>query len=71
MSRRDFGFNLLGNGIFFNQSTRRSVDINPSDPILRDTEQFERSYQPMIDEQAMLPYQQHLVRKLYGGKSYF
>lgn len=71
MSRRDFGFNLLGNGMYLNQSSRRSIDVNPSSRMLLDYDQFKRSYQPMIDEQAMIPHQIGLVEKIYGQQSHY
>ena len=71
MSRRDFGFNLLENGTYFNQSSRRGVDLNPNALMLKDYDQFDKSYQPMIDEEALIPHQQTLVKKLYGNNSLF
>jgi hypothetical protein len=55
LSRRDHGFNLLGNGMYISQGTRHAADIDPGAPMLRDYAQFDKCYQPIIDENALVP----------------
>jgi len=66
LARRDHGFNLLGNGQYLCQGARLASDLDPSSPLLRDSAEFARCYQPVVDEQALVPPQLGLVRKLYG-----
>jgi len=66
LARRDQGFNLLGNGAYLNQGTRRGTQIDLSSSVLEDHSQFSKCYQPIVDETAMIPPQLALVRKLYG-----
>ena len=69
LSRRDHGFNLLGNGHYLNQGSRDARDIDAAAPLLRDHDEFLKCYQPVIDETALIPSQLTLVRRLYGRES--
>ena len=64
LSRRDHGFNLLGNGHYLNQGSRDARDIDAAAPLLRDHDEFLKCYQPVIDETALIPSQLTLVRRL-------
>jgi len=66
LAKRDHGFNLLGNGAYLNQGTREALKIDSTSPILSDYDQFNHCYQPMVDENALVPPQLALVRRLYG-----
>jgi hypothetical protein len=69
LARIDQGFNLLGNGIYLNQGTRKAMEIDPARLMLQDYDEFEACYQPLIDENALVPPQLALVRRLYGNSA--
>ncbi len=55
LARRGNCFNLLGNGTYLSQGTRSASQIDPTSPLLRDHDQFALCYQPMVDENALVP----------------
>lgn len=59
----------MGNGFYLNQGLRNSNQIDPSSPVLRDNDEFAKCYQPVVDEQALVPPQIDLVRRLYGNSA--
>jgi hypothetical protein len=44
LARIDQGFNLLGNGIYLNQGTRKAMEIDPARLMLQDYDEFEACY---------------------------
>jgi len=44
LAGRDHGFNLLSNGFYLNQGTRRALRIDPTSQILRDYDEFALCY---------------------------
>ena len=44
LARRDPGFNLLGNGLYLNQGTRRGTQIDLAASVLEDSDQFSRCF---------------------------